>query len=424
MTVLSLPVTAMLLWMLAGLASAGFTRAASGDRPVCLMYLTGQHDVIPSSEQLIQPITHVALAFMRTDLFLDPDRNEWPLFRSVESARQAFNQNADIIVAIGGWGDTGFATAARNETSRREFARNVARMVEATGADGAFVCMRSPKTKPTGYLGVDIDWEYPGGNGEDYKQVPNAEKQWEIEAYPLLLGEIRTALGPDKLMTAAVPGIERDMIAFTPQTVPQIMEHLDFLNVMTYDLMNRRDKVTRHHSSTKASRAALQAYVSRGAPADRLNLGLGFYVKWFRADGEDCAAARTPVGCRTLLLEDPVTGGDLGRAGGFSWHDEVPVEVRESFRRALLYHEYDEEEGATYYYDGEEAIWWTFDGHDSIRKKVAQLAAEMELGGVFAWGLGEDAPEFTRLDALLSVVTPDSVPEVVDGSVEAVKDEL
>ncbi|KAK7738356.1 hypothetical protein SLS53_006167 [Cytospora paraplurivora] len=407
MKVLSLPITAVLLWMLNGLASAGITRAASGDRPVCLMYLTGQHDVIPSSENLRHPITHVALAFMRTDLFTDPDRNEWPLFRSVASARQAFDHNADILVAIGGWGDTGFAVAARNETSRREFARNVARMVEATGADG-----------------VDIDWEYPGGNGEDYKQVPNSDKQWEIEAYPLLLGEVRSALGPDKLITAAVPGIERDMIAFTPQTVPRIMEHLDFLNVMAYDLMNRRDNVTRHHSSIQASRAALQAYISRGAPVHRLNIGLGFYVKWFRADGEDCAAARTPVGCRTLLLEDPVTGGDLGRAGGFSWHDEVPVEVRESFRRALLYHEYDEEEGATYYYDGEEAIWWTFDEPGSIQKKVAKLAAEMKLGGVFAWGLGEDAPEFTRLDALLGIITPDFVPEVVDDFVEPVKDEL
>lgn len=254
--------------------------------------------------------------------------------------------------------------------------------------------------------------------------MPNSQKQWEIEAYPLLLGAVRSALGPDKLMTAAVPGIERDMIAFTPQTVPRITEHLDFLNVMAYDLMNRRDDVTRHHSGIKASRAALQAYVSRGAPARQLNLGLGFYVKWFRADGEDCAAARTPVGCRTLLLEDPVTGGDLGRAGGFSWHDEVPGEVRGSFRRALSYHEYDEEEGATYYYDGEEAFWWTFDGPDSIQKKVAQLAAEMELGGVFAWGLGEDAPEFTRLGALLGVVTSDSVSGVIDEFVKPVKDEL
>lgn len=42
-----------------------------------------------------------------------------------------------VMVAIGGWGDTeGFEVAARTEGSRRLFARNVARMVEVTGADG------------------------------------------------------------------------------------------------------------------------------------------------------------------------------------------------------------------------------------------------------------------------------------------------
>lgn len=272
--------------------------------------------------------------------------------------------------------------------------------------------------------GVDIDWEYPGGNGEDYKQVPNSEKEWEIEAYPLLLGEIRSALGPGRLMTAAVPGAERDMLAFTPRTVPRIMESLDFLNVMAYDLMNRRDSVAKHHSSVRASREALEAYTSRGAPAGKLNLGLGFYVKWFRADGEDCSAAKTPVGCRTLLLEDPVTGGDLGRAGGFSWHDEVPGDVKGSFHRALLYQEYDEAEGATYYYDDEEAVWWTFDGPYSIKEKVEQLVGEMGLGGTFAWGLGEDAPDFTRLSSLLASVDSSSLQEKSEDLFVPVKDEL
>lgn len=226
-------------------------------------------------------------------------------------------------------------------------------------------------------------------------------------------------------MTAAVPGLERDMLAFRGDTVPRIMEHLDYLNVMAYDLMNRRDGVTRHHTSISASRDALRAYISRGAPADRLNLGVGFYVKWFKADGADCAAARTPVGCRTLLLEDPVTGGDLGRAGGFSWHDEVPGDMRGSFQRALLHQEYDEIEGATYYYDGEDAIWWTFDGPYSIQKKVKQLAGEMQLAGTFAWGLGEDAPGFTHLRSLLgSVNSSTSLLEEIDDKLEPVKDEL
>ena len=41
------------------------------------------------------------------------------------------------MVAIGGWGDTdGFEVAARTESSRELFARNVKKMVDETGADG------------------------------------------------------------------------------------------------------------------------------------------------------------------------------------------------------------------------------------------------------------------------------------------------
>lgn len=377
------------MWLVAGLV----TRSMAGDREnTCLMYLTGQHDVIPDNKALIDPITHVVLAFMRSGLFLDSGRTEWPSDRSVGSARAAFAPGTKILVAIGGWGDTDFSIAARNESSRKSFAKNVARMVEATGADG-----------------VDIDWEYPGGNGEDYKQVPNSEKEWEIEAYPLLLGELRSALGSSTLITAAVPGIERDMIAFRGNTT--YIEHVDFLNVMTYDMMNRRDDVTRHHSSIAGSRDTIKTYIANGVPPEKINFGLGFYVKWFKVDKEDCDKAKTPIGCKTLLLEDPVTGGDLGRAGGFSWHDEVPGDMKGSFQRALSNLEYDENEGAAYYYDSDEAIWWTFDDPHSIKRKVTQLNKEFDVRGTFAWGLGEDAPDFTRLESLIEAVKTGTGPE-------------
>lgn len=268
---------------------------------------------------------------------------------------------------------------------------------------------------------MDIDWEYPAGNGEDYKQVPNEEKEREIDAYPLLLDEIRAAIGPDKLMTAAVPGLERDMIAFTPSTVPEITRTLDMLNVMTYDLINRRDSITKHHTSIEASRSALQAYVSRGAPLHKLNLGFAFYVKWFKTDTEDCARERTAIGCKTLLLEDPITGEDLGRAGGFSFHDKVPSELEDSFHRALLNAKYDDEEGATYFWDPEEGLWWTFDAgsNGDIEKKVKTLMSEMDLAGVFAYGLGEDAPAFQHLTRL-----QDAIKDMGSAAIAIEKDEL
>lgn len=76
---------------------------------------------------------------------------------------------------------------------------------------------------------------YPGGNGADYKQIPNSEKVGEIAAFPLLLKELKASLG-QKELSIAVPGLPNDMIAFTPEQSPKIWETVDFVNIMTYDL--------------------------------------------------------------------------------------------------------------------------------------------------------------------------------------------
>jgi GH18 family chitinase len=95
---------------------------------------------------MVSDITHVALAFMQSNVFNDVNRTDWPLFTTVDEVRPKFANGTVLQVAIGGWGDTaGFEKAAETERSRALFARNVKAMLDTTGADG-----------------VDIDWEYPG----------------------------------------------------------------------------------------------------------------------------------------------------------------------------------------------------------------------------------------------------------------------
>lgn len=196
-----------------------------------------------------------------------------------------------------------------------------------------------------------------------------------------------------------MPGLKRDMLAFTHQTVPRIMRYVDFLNVMTYDLMNRRDNVTKHHTGVKLSLEAVDAYIAAGAAPERLNLGFAFYVRWFKTEHEACAKA-SPIGCPTPQLEDPQTGADLGRGGAFAWHDPVPANLVDSFSRALRQGTYDEEDGGYYYWDPSEDIWWTFDTVDAIKRKFPAILKRRNLGGVFAWALGEDAPRFEHFSAL------------------------
>ncbi|CAA9964985.1 Glycoside hydrolase family 18 protein [Pyrenophora teres f. maculata] len=353
-------------------------------QPMCVMYLTGQHNVVPELS-LVSDVTHVELAFISTSLFNKPEPSStWPLFTTVDTVRSQFAPGTVVMVAIGGWGDTAsFCEAARNDSSRKRFARNIATMIDDTGADG-----------------IDIDWEYPGGNGEDYKTIPNSERAWEIDAYPKLLSEIRAAIGPSKLISAAVPGLPRDMMAFTHETVPVINKYVDFFNIMTYDLLNRRDNVTKHHTGIQLSLEAIDAYISRGVPPHKANLGFAFYTKWVKTD-PDGGCDVNPVGCRTQLLEDPVTGADMGRTGGFSWHDKVPEDVALSLRKALANGTYDAEGGGYYYWDRDEDRWWTFDTPEAIKLKFPAVVEKRWLGGVFAWGLGEDAPQFRHLKALV-----------------------
>ncbi|KAG9378262.1 Glycoside hydrolase family 18 protein [Pyrenophora tritici-repentis] len=322
---------------------------------------------------------------MSTSLFNEPEPSTtWPLFTTVDTVRSQFAPGTVVMVAIGGWGDTAsFCEAAKDDSSRKRFARNIAAMINDTGADG-----------------VDIDWEYPGGNGEDYKKVPNSERAWEIAAYPKLLEEIRAAIGPSKLISAAVPGLPRDMMAFTHETVPIINKYVNFFNIMTYDLLNRRDNVTKHHTGIQLSLEAIDAYISRGVPSYKANLGFAFYTKWAKTapDGGGCDI--NPVGCRTDLLEDPVTGADMGKTGGFSWHDKVPEDVVPSFHKALANGTYDAEGGGYYYWDKDESRWWTFDTPEAIKLKFPAIVEKRGLGGVFAWGLGEDASQFRHLEAL------------------------
>ncbi len=83
---------------------------------------------------------------MRSELFNEPGRTDWPMFTTVDEVRTKFSKDTKVLVAIGGWGDTaGFSAAALNDETRQTFAKNAADMVAATGADG-----------------VDVDWEYPG----------------------------------------------------------------------------------------------------------------------------------------------------------------------------------------------------------------------------------------------------------------------
>jgi GH18 family chitinase len=211
------------------------------------------------------------------------------------------------------------------------------------------------------------------------------------------------------------------MITFTKDNIPAISASIDFFNIMTYDLMNRRDTITKHHTGLQLSLDSINAYLENGVLSAKLNLGFAYYVKWYKTSPV-AACAKHPIGCRTVLMEDPSTGADLGRAGAFSWHDQVPSELAASFEKAKVGGEYDIIGGGYYFWDSDENIFWSWDTPEAIQKKFPAIVDEKHLGGVFAWGLGEDAPEFAHLKATVASLQKYS-PDRPEGGRDG-KDEL
>ncbi|KAL1892305.1 hypothetical protein Cpir12675_004591 [Ceratocystis pirilliformis] len=425
-----------------GTAAPTVNGGSSGARYI--LYFDQYHTTVLPEKAMTAGITHVITAFANSSLFTTDPVGEYVPFMELSKIRAMFDENVKLSMAVGGWGDNvGFRQGARSAESRALFAKNIADTVERLGYDG-----------------VDMDWEYPAGNGADYKQVPNDES--EIETYPLLLAEVKKAIG-EKELSIAVPGMERDMMAYTAAKIPEIDAAVDYVNVMTYDLMNRRDTVTKHHTDIKSSLATIDTYIQRGFPASKLHLGIAFYAKYFTL--QDAKSCTEPTGCPLVPAEFengtdannsgaltfeassfPVvvdtsnlvasTDGSCGGTTGFTcegttwgtccskWgfcgitadhcgtdcqpsfgtctaSDAPAVKpLAESFKEAFENGVEDVENGGQWYVDTESSRFWTWDTPALVQRKFTEIIAARGLGGIMAWSLAEDSYDWRLLSTM------------------------
>ncbi|KAK8138916.1 hypothetical protein PG984_002296 [Apiospora sp. TS-2023a] len=408
-----------------------------------IVYFDQYHTAILPPRDVTAGITHVVMSFANSSLFVPANMTtEYKPFMEISKVRAMFDNGTQIGVALGGWGDTdGFGAGAKTETSRKQYAQNIAIMSQKLGLDF-----------------IDIDWEYPGGNGADYKQIPNSKKVDEITTFPLLLQEIKDAIKP-RALSIAVPGKPGDMLAYTPEHASAIFGAVDMVNVMAYDLMNRRDNATAHHTDIQGSLKAVDAYLALGCPASKVNLGLAFYAKYFQtAKGVDCSGG--PIGCPILLAENTTDGSDLGTSGAITFEvanvtpppaptnlttskdsscgtgtsftcqgladagccsqygfcGSTPAhcgagcqagfgkctgpQIGASFVSALKESKTDEVLGGQWWWDASNELFWTLDTVPLMQRKFKEIVAARGLGGIFAWSLGEDSYDWSHLKAM------------------------
>ncbi|KAI4953282.1 hypothetical protein J4E86_006823 [Alternaria arbusti] len=361
-----------------------------------VMYADEWHPTRPDNPRDRAGIDHVILAFAPA--------NATATFQPkvpVHTIRTEF-PNAKVMIAVGGWGDTaGFCQATKSDASMLAFAADIATMLARTGADGV----------------EDIDWEYPGGNGADYKQVTNGDQAYQIAAFPKLLAAVRAAIGK-KLLSIAVPGKEGQS---------------------SYTCL----------SSVTDAENSIKDYLAMGAPPSKLNLGFAYYAKYFTTQG-NCSAS--PLNCPIALAEDargkdtltsgawtfersrmrPVDASSLtvsrdgtcgpekgtkceigccsqhGHCGTSPEHCNgacqhafgsgcTDADVAASWQLAAKHGVTDEVAGGQYYFDATNRLFWTWDTPELITRKFDNIVRKYKLGGVMAWSLGEDSADWSHI---------------------------
>ena len=267
-----------------------------------------------------------------------------------------------VIWSFGGWtGSRGFTEAA---TDPQRFAASCRELITDPRWAGVFD-------------GIDIDWEYPNACG----LVCDRSGPGALAG---LLSALRAELGPQSLVTAAVPGDHGKLNAADYATAAR---SADWLSAMTYDFFGTGTGTgpTAPHSpltaypgiprATATTEAAIDELVRLGIPAGKILLGIGFY-------GRGWAGVRTAT---------PGGTGSGPAPGSYDKGIEDYAVLRETCPPTGTV-------GGTAY-----ALcrgqWWSYDTPGTIRAKMA-YARSKGLGGAFAWELSGDTPDAELLRAM------------------------
>ena len=318
-----------------------------------IAYYTGDAEKI--KQYPLQKITHLIYSFLRL-------QNDTLTFRN-EQQRKTVMQLAElkdqyphlkIMVSIGGWGGCApcsalFATAEQRNT----FAATTVDLLKEYHLDG-----------------LDLDWEYPAIEGYPGHLYNSSDR----ENFTSLVQVLRQKMGANYLLSFAAGGF----IKYLEQSVDwdAVMPKVDFVNLMTYDLVGGYSTVTGHHTPLK-----------------------------------DCLPDQQSVQkCVNWLLQHKVQNSKLIIGAAFYarvWANVLPqnngLYNSGNFKRGVSYKNFktyftdstgfkyywDKKAKAPYRYSESQQLFATFDNKRSVAAK-AKFVKRNKLGGVMFWELSDD----------------------------------
>jgi chitinase len=199
--------------------------------------------------------------------------------------KQRYPQLAtEISIGGGGSGSDRFSAAAATAAGRSALVRSCIDL---------FL-----RRWPGLFDGIDLDWEFPvsgGPPGVPARPSDRADATALLEQFRAQLDRLTAASHRRYLLTAALPAFRAADGSYTPATswnLPALARTLDWVNLMTYDLVDAAAHVTGFESALRLPagdpapqapgggdtiEGAVSYYESHGVPASKIVIGAPFY---------------------------------------------------------------------------------------------------------------------------------------------------
>jgi chitinase len=316
-------------------------------------------------------------------------------FQQLQALKQRHPQ-LKVLISLGGWTwSKYFSDAALTKESRERFVSSCIDLfikgnIPAPGWGG----MGGPGAAADVFDGIDLDWEWPGSEGNAGNIIRAQDKQ----NYTKLVAEFRKQLhaygkqtGREYLLTAFLPASAAKIDLGLE--VPDLLGSLSFATVQGYDFHGTWESTTNHQSNLYTSPAdpssprysddgVVSDYLRRGAPPKKIVLGVPFYSRGW-----------TGVGAANSGLYQTASGPAPGTwEAGVDDYKVVKQRLSSGFTRHV-----DTAAGAAWLFDG--TTFWTFDDPPIMTAK-AQYVGRKHLGGIMFWELSGDTPNGELIAAI------------------------